>query len=103
MVATDIAARGLDIDGISHVINFDMPDTADAYIHRIGRTGRAQRSGEAFTFVTPDDQGLVKKIEKIMKKKLPQKTLHDFDYSLPKPENQQNRRKPQTQKIKYRR
>jgi len=101
MVATDIAARGLDIDGISHVINFDMPNTADAYIHRIGRTGRAQRSGEAFTFVTPDDQALVKKIEKIMKKKLPQKTLHDFDYRIPKPENQQKRRKPQTKKIKY--
>ncbi|MCJ7716613.1 MAG: DEAD/DEAH box helicase, partial [Anaerolineales bacterium] len=69
MVATDIAARGLDIDGISHVINFDMPDTADAYIHRIGRTGRAQRSGEAFTFITPDDQALVNQIEKIMKQK----------------------------------
>ena len=53
MVATDIAARGLDIDRISHVINFDMPDTADAYIHRIGRTGRAKRTGEAFTLVTP--------------------------------------------------
>ena len=49
MVATDIAARGLDIDRISHVINFDMPDTADAYIHRIGRTGRAKRTGEAFS------------------------------------------------------
>lgn len=101
MVATDIAARGLDIDGISHVINFDMPDTADAYIHRIGRTGRAQRSGEAFTFITPDDQALVKKIEKIMKKKLPRKTLPDFDYSIPKPQNQGKGRKPQNQKIKY--
>jgi len=88
MVATDIAARGLDIDGISHVINFDMPDTADAYIHRIGRTGRAQRSGEAFTFITPDDLALVQKIEKIMKEKLPKKTLPDFDYSIPKPETQ---------------
>jgi ATP-dependent RNA helicase RhlE len=100
MVATDIAARGLDIDGISHVINFDMPDTADAYIHRIGRTGRAQRTGEAFTFVTPDDEALVKKVEKIMKKKLPRKTLADFDYTIPKPLNQQNKRKPH-KKIKY--
>jgi ATP-dependent RNA helicase RhlE len=99
MVATDIAARGLDIDGISHVINFDMPDTADAYIHRIGRTGRAQRLGKAFTFVTPDDQALVRKIEKIMKKKLPQKTLPDFDYTIPKPDNQQKRRKPRTKKF----
>jgi len=98
MVATDIAARGLDIDGITHVINFDMPDTADAYIHRIGRTGRAQRTGEAFTFVTPDNEALVKKIEKIMNKKLPRKTIEDFDYSIPKPPNQQHRRKPQKKK-----
>ncbi len=97
MVATDIAARGLDIDGISHVINYDMPGTADAYIHRIGRTGRAQRTGEAFTFVTPDDQALVQKIEKIMKQKLPKKTLSDFDYVVPKPKNQQRtqNRRPQ--------
>ena len=52
MVATDIAARGLDVESISHVINYDMPDTADAYIHRIGRTGRAERTGDAFTLVT---------------------------------------------------
>lgn len=88
LVATDIAARGLDIDGISHVINFDMPDTADAYIHRIGRTGRAQHSGDAFTFMTPDDQEIVNKIESIMKVKLPQKTLPDFDYQIPRPEDQ---------------
>ena len=86
MVATDIAARGLDIDGISHVINFDMPATADAYIHRIGRTGRAQRNGEAYTFVTPDDMSLIEKIEKIMKKKLPRKTIPNFDYSIPQPD-----------------
>ena len=91
MVATDIAARGLDIDGISHVINFDMPATADAYIHRIGRTGRAQRNGEAYTFITPDDQALVQKIEKIMKKKLPRKTFPDFDYSIPRPNHQRGK------------
>jgi ATP-dependent RNA helicase RhlE len=56
MVATDIAARGLDVESISHVINYDMPDTADAYIHRIGRTGRAQRTGDAYTLVTPRRQ-----------------------------------------------
>ena len=93
MVATDIAARGLDIDRISHVINFDMPDTADAYIHRIGRTGRAKRTGEAFTLVTPDDNVLVRKIEKIMKQKLPRQTLPDFDYEAPKPDHPQNPRK----------
>ncbi len=94
MVATDIAARGLDIDRISHVINYDMPDTADAYIHRIGRTGRAKRTGEAFTLVTPDDRALVGKIEKIMKQKLPRQTLTDFDYDVPKPDYPQNPRKP---------
>ena len=97
MVATDIAARGLDIDSISHVINYDMPGTADAYIHRIGRTGRAKRTGEAFTLITPDDYALVQKIEKIMKQKLPQRTLPDFDYDVPMPEY------PQTvQKLKPR-
>ncbi|MBN2045397.1 MAG: DEAD/DEAH box helicase [Anaerolineales bacterium] len=93
MVATDIAARGLDIDSISHVINFDMPDTADAYIHRIGRTGRAKRTGDAFTLTTPDDSDLVRKIEKIMKQDLARRTLEDFDYSAPKPENPQNNQK----------
>ncbi|MBW8011813.1 MAG: DEAD/DEAH box helicase [Chloroflexi bacterium] len=86
MVATDIAARGLDIDSISHVINYDMPDTADAYIHRIGRTGRAERTGEAFTLTTPDDREMVQKIEKIMKQKLPRQRLPDFDYDAPMPE-----------------
>lgn len=96
MVATDIAARGLDIDGISHVINFDMPATADAYIHRIGRTGRAQHNGEAYTFITPDDEALVMKIEKIMKKKLPRRTVPGFDYSLPQAIQHQgnNQRRP---------
>ncbi len=103
MVATDIAARGLDIDGISHVINFDMPDTADAYIHRIGRTGRAQHTGEAFTFMTPADQPLVKKIEKIMNQKLPRKTIPDFDYTIPKPEYQPNKRKPRNREAARRR
>jgi ATP-dependent RNA helicase RhlE len=94
MVATDIAARGLDIDRISHVINFDMPDTADAYIHRIGRTGRAKRTGEAFTLTTPDDKEMVRKIEKIMEQKLSKKTLPDFDYDVPKPEYPQQTRNP---------
>ena len=94
MVATDIAARGLDIENISHVINFDMPDTADAYIHRIGRTGRAKRTGEAFTLITPDDQALVRKIEKIMKQKLPRHTLPDYDYSMPMPDYPVYTRKP---------
>ncbi len=83
MVATDIAARGLDVESISHVINYDMPDTADAYIHRIGRTGRMQRKGDAFTLTTPDDLDMVKTLEKIMGQRLPQTLLKDFDYSQP--------------------
>ncbi len=85
MVATDIAARGLDVESISHVINFDMPDTADAYIHRIGRTGRAERSGDAFTLVTPDDSDMVRALEKIMSEPLPRQTLSDFDYKASPP------------------
>ena len=93
MVATDIAARGLDIDSISHVINFDMPDTADAYIHRIGRTGRAKRTGEAFTLVTQDDDQMVRRIERIMDQKLEKRTLEDFDYDVPKPDYPQNKQR----------
>jgi ATP-dependent RNA helicase RhlE len=85
MVATDIAARGLDIEGISHVINYDMPDTADAYIHRIGRTGRAQRTGDAFTLVTPEDSDMIRALERIMGQPIKRETLPDFDYSLPAP------------------
>ena len=85
MVATDIAARGLDVESISHVINFDMPDTADAYIHRIGRTGRAERSGDAFTLVTPDDTDMIRSLERIMGKPLVRKTFDDFDYTVAAP------------------
>jgi superfamily II DNA/RNA helicase len=85
MVATDIAARGLDVENISHVINFDMPDTADAYIHRIGRTGRAQKTGDAFTLVTPEDDDIIKKLERIMGQPLKRETLEGFDYKVPAP------------------
>lgn len=85
MVATDIAARGLDIESITHVINYDMPDTADAYIHRIGRTGRAKRTGDAFTLVTPEDNDMIRTLERIMKHPLEKITLEDFDYSPPAP------------------
>ena len=64
LVATDIAARGIDVSRVSHVINYDIPDTVEAYTHRIGRTGRAERTGEAFTFVTPDDEKMVSAIER---------------------------------------
>jgi len=85
MVATDIAARGLDVESISHVINYDMPDTADAYIHRIGRTGRAERTGDAFTLVTGEDTDMIKILERIMGSPLKRETLEDFDYTAAAP------------------
>jgi ATP-dependent RNA helicase RhlE len=85
MVATDIAARGLDVESISHVINFDMPDTADAYIHRIGRTGRAERTGDAFTLVTPEDNDMIRTLDRIMGQPIPRKTFDDFDYTVAAP------------------
>jgi ATP-dependent RNA helicase RhlE len=85
MVATDIAARGLDVESISHVINYDMPDTADAYIHRIGRTGRAQRTGDAFTLTTDEDKDMIRILERIMGSPIKRETLDGFDYKAPAP------------------
>ena len=85
MVATDIAARGLDVESISHVINYDMPDTADAYIHRIGRTGRAERTGDAFTLVTSEDNDMIRTLERIMGAPLKRETLDGFNYTVPAP------------------
>ncbi len=83
LVATDIAARGLDVERVSHVINYDVPDTADAYIHRIGRTGRAERSGEAFTLVTPEDHDQVRAIERVVGRSLDRRQIAGFDYAAP--------------------
>ena len=80
MVATDIAARGIDVLSISHVINFDVPDTTEAYTHRIGRTGRAERTGEAFTLVTQEDSLAVRDIERVLGYKLERRQLAGFDY-----------------------
>lgn len=70
LVATDIAARGIDVTGISHVINYDVPSTVEAYTHRIGRTGRADQTGEAFTFATGEDSRIIKMIERTLDKKM---------------------------------
>ena len=80
LVATDIAARGIDVSNISHVINYDMPENVDAYTHRIGRTGRVDETGEAFTFVTHEDMALVRDIEKVLGKPIERRTLESFDY-----------------------
>jgi ATP-dependent RNA helicase RhlE len=80
LVATDIAARGLDVASISHVINFDIPDSATSYIHRIGRTGRAERLGDAFTLVTREDKDTIRDIEKILGAPIERKVLEGFNY-----------------------
>lgn len=82
LVATDIAARGIDVTDISHVINYDIPSTTDAYIHRIGRTGRATRSGDAYTLVTGEDKVMVRAIEKVLGSPIERRTVDGFDYTL---------------------
>jgi len=85
LVATDIAARGLDVESISHVINYDIPDTSDTYIHRIGRTGRAEREGDAMTLVTPQDAAILFEIEKTLGSPIERRKIEDFDYDKPEP------------------
>jgi len=81
LVATDIASRGLDIAEVSHVINFDMPGTATDYIHRIGRTGRASRTGEAFTLVLPEDQDTIRDVERSLGAAIERRKVESFDYT----------------------
>ena len=85
LVATDVAARGIDVTQISHVINYDMPDTADAYTHRIGRTGRNAKTGDAFTFITSEDEDMVRSIERGLPAKIKRCTLKGFDYKKAAP------------------
>jgi ATP-dependent RNA helicase RhlE len=81
LVATDLAARGIDVADITHVINLDMPTTVDDYTHRIGRTGRAAKTGDAFTFTTREDEGAVRAIERLLGFKIERRRLDGFDYS----------------------
>ncbi len=80
LVATDIAQRGLDIDGISHVINFDVPQAPEDYVHRIGRTGRAAATGDAYTFMSPDEIGMVRTIEREIGQEIPRISVPGFDF-----------------------
>jgi len=80
LVATDIAARGIDVEALSHVVNFDVPAVPDDYIHRVGRTGRAELTGDAFTFVAPEEEGDLRAIERAIGTTLLRVTLPDFDY-----------------------
>ncbi len=81
LVATDIAARGIDVEELGHVVNFDVPMAPDDYIHRVGRTGRAEATGDAFTFVSPDEEQDLRDIEKKIGRRLQRVTLPDFDYT----------------------
>ena len=87
LVATDIAARGIDVLRISHVINYDMPESIDAYTNRIGRTGRVNRNGDALTFVTSVDASMVDDLERILNVKLERRTLQGFDYNVSAPDS----------------
>ncbi|MFP4453068.1 MAG: DEAD/DEAH box helicase [Desulfobacterales bacterium] len=91
LVATDIAARGIDISGVSHVINYDIPSTADAYIHRIGRTGRAEHTGDAFTLVTAEDAQMARAIDRVIGSKVERRRLPDFNYETTEEKPGKNR------------
>ncbi|MDY6849459.1 MAG: DEAD/DEAH box helicase [Thermodesulfobacteriota bacterium] len=97
LVATDIAARGIDVSQVSHVINYDIPGTPEAYIHRIGRTGRAARSGDAFTLVTGDDGAMVKAIERTLGKSVERHKLDSFEYNSPAPQKDREFARPPRQ------
>jgi ATP-dependent RNA helicase RhlE len=81
LVATDIAARGIDVEALSHVVNFDVPNSPDDYVHRVGRTARAEATGDAFLFVSPEEEASLRDIERTIKKRLPRVTLPGFDYT----------------------
>ena len=85
LVATDIAARGIDVDGISHVVNFDFPMHSEDYVHRIGRTGRANAVGDAISFVAPDDHAELRALERFIGRGLVRKKAEGFDYNQPPP------------------
>jgi ATP-dependent RNA helicase RhlE len=91
LVATDIAARGIDVLSISHVINYDMPESTDNYIHRIGRTGRVNKNGDALTFVTSADADKIDALERLLDAPLERLTLQGFDYTKPAPDKQPRR------------
>jgi len=80
LVATDIASRGIDVTGIELVINYDLPDDTENYVHRIGRTGRAQAVGDAFTLVTPENAGDIRDIQRFIGAKIPEMRLEGFNY-----------------------
>ncbi|MST93762.1 MAG: DEAD/DEAH box helicase [Pedosphaera sp.] len=95
LVATDIAARGIDVDGISHVVNYDFPMHAEDYVHRIGRTGRAHAVGDAISFVTPEDQGELRALERFIGRGIVRKKAEGFNYAAVPPQVAEDRPRPQ--------
>jgi ATP-dependent RNA helicase RhlE len=91
LVATDIAARGIDVTALGHVVNFDVPHVPDDYIHRVGRTARAEATGSAFTLVAPEEEDDLRGIEKAIAARLPRVTLPDFDYNARPQQNLDHR------------
>jgi ATP-dependent RNA helicase RhlE len=85
LIATDIASRGIDVDGISHVVNYDFPPQVEDYIHRIGRTGRAQAIGDAISFISEDDHGSLRALERFIGRGIVRKRAEGFDYAAPEP------------------
>jgi ATP-dependent RNA helicase RhlE len=85
LVATDVAGRGIDVEGISHVINYDMPDTAETYVHRAGRTARVEAIGQAVSLVTPADEPTVRAIERTIGQTIQRRRLNAFDYAVEPP------------------
>ncbi len=99
LVATDIAARGIDVDGISHVVNYDFPMHPEDYVHRIGRTGRAQAVGDAISFVTPEDQGELRSLERFIGRGIIRKRAEGFNYTVAAPpgfDADERERRPQS-------
>jgi ATP-dependent RNA helicase RhlE len=98
LVATDVAQRGLDVEGISHVINYDVPQDPDSYVHRVGRTARAGQKGEAITFMSPAEIGEVRMIEHHIGRDLPRIELEGFGFGLGSPDG--SRRSPSAAVVK---
>ena len=104
LVATDIAARGIDVDGISHVVNYDFPMHSEDYVHRIGRTGRAHAVGDAISFVTPEDQGDLRSVERFIGRGIVRKKAEGFNYAAAgqpaeaEPQRQRQQHRPQQQR-----
>ncbi len=103
LVATDIAARGIDVDGISHVVNFDFPMHVEDYVHRIGRTGRAQAIGDALSFITPDDNAALRTLERFIGRGIVRRRAEGFDYSTKAPDKPEERERGERQRSQGRR